>query len=30
MRGKHVDFGMFARVERPGTVAVGDEVDPLG
>jgi uncharacterized protein YcbX len=30
MRDRHVDFGMFARVERPGIVSVGDEVDPLG
>jgi uncharacterized protein len=30
MRGRHVDFGMFARVELPGTVRVGDEVELLG
>ena len=29
MRGKYIDFGMFAQVERPGTVSVGDAVEPL-
>jgi uncharacterized protein YcbX len=30
MRGRHVDFGMFASVAVPGTVAVGDAVEVLG
>jgi uncharacterized protein YcbX len=29
MRDKYIDFGMFARVETPGSVAVGDAVEPL-
>jgi uncharacterized protein YcbX len=30
MRGNHIDFGMFARVETPGAVSLGDAVEPLG
>ena len=30
LRGKFVDFGMFAQVATPGTVAVGDAVEVLG
>lgn len=30
MRGRSIDFGMFARVERSGAVAVGDAVELLG
>jgi hypothetical protein len=30
LRGKHIDFGMFATVDEPGTVRVGDEVVVLG
>jgi uncharacterized protein YcbX len=30
LRGRHVDFGMFARVAAPGAVAVGDVVEVLG
>jgi uncharacterized protein YcbX len=29
-RGRHVDFGMFARVATPGAVTVGDGVEVLG
>jgi uncharacterized protein YcbX len=29
-RGRHIDFGVFARVETPGTVAIGDDVEVLG
>jgi uncharacterized protein YcbX len=29
MRGKYIDFGMFATVEQPGSVAVGDAVELL-
>jgi uncharacterized protein len=27
--GKHVDFGVYATVEQPGAVAIGDPVEPL-
>jgi uncharacterized protein YcbX len=27
--GKHIDFGVYADVEKPGRVRVGDPVDPL-
>ena len=30
LRGRYVDFGMFAQVVTPGTVAVGDAVEVLG
>ena len=30
MRGKYIDFGMFAQVATPGAVAVGDAVEVLG
>jgi uncharacterized protein YcbX len=30
MRGRHVDFGMFAGVTTPGPVAIGDDVEVLG
>jgi uncharacterized protein YcbX len=30
MRGRFIDFGMFAQVATPGTVAVGDPVEVLG
>ena len=28
--GKHLDFGVYALVEQPGTVRAGDPVEPLG
>jgi len=28
--GKDLDFGVYGEVERPGRIAVGDEVRPLG
>jgi uncharacterized protein YcbX len=27
--GKHIDFGVYARVEQPGLVAIGDTAEPL-
>jgi uncharacterized protein YcbX len=29
MRDRYIDFGMFAQVEKPGAVALGDAVEPL-